>query len=184
MYPFSHPHINDVPISLEIIDGMGTPNPFGYKGQFGNNYNADPEYLEKLPQVVVNSVLGGSTASTLYGAASIQLNIPVETSVGGAVSNNNIFVIAEDLTPHTKSQRQIVWNRSGDNIKVMLISPNGMSYKEIRFSIVLRPPTTGSTQHPNVYSGDPTLVSETFYDMSGNQIPAGISPQVNVVLNN
>ena len=183
-YPFLHPHVNNTSIALEIIAGQGGANPLRYQALFGNTANADLTQLAPLPQVVVLPDVASSDSAARYGAATIVVKAPVTTNTGGAVPDDDLFVIAEDISANTRSQSQLNWTRNGDDFTVMLISPIGMTWQEARFSIVLRPPQTGSTIQAHVYSATPTLQSQTFYDLEGNVVAAIDSPQINVSLAN
>lgn len=178
-FPGFFPHTNNVDMALEILPGTGNPHPFKYSGGMAGEFTADPALLEEQPQVTVRPDANGTNTSVQYGAAEYKITMPVTTYNGGAVLDSDIVIVAEDLTTQTGSQRGLIWERKGDDFTIMFSSPRGMRYNEFRFSLVLKPQ---SSTPSHVYTTAPTLVSEKYYSMDGNQIASAASPVVNVAL--
>jgi hypothetical protein len=145
--------INDIPISIEIIDGVGQRNEFTYNNNFGGVGPGDLTDLEPLPQAVVRPPLIQST--TLLAAAEIKVNVPV-----GAVPDRAIRVVNDDFyTKNHQDQVQMSWSRNGDDFTINFISPTGsMEPKQLRFSVVLRP---GNEFASGI---DPYVISVKLYD--------------------
>jgi len=151
--------INDIPISIEIIEGTGKRNEFNYNNNFGGIGPGNLTDLESLPQVVLRPPLIQST--TLIAAAEIKVNIPV-----GAVPDRAIRIVNDDFyTKNYQDQLQMSWSRSGDEFTVNFVSPTGsMEPKQLRFSVVLRPGNNFLSQKT------PSIESVTLYDESGGMI--------------
>jgi len=184
-------HINGFGIALEIIPGQGQVNPFKYRVNpsfFGDSRDVTPLSMEEIAQVTVRSNAAASDSSTLYGAMEAKIRVPLATETGGAVVDSNIFVFAEDLAGLNNSQRNLNWKREGDVITVIMTSPIGMMYQEARFSIALQPPVHvfGSLSGViNQFTSPPVLEEPVkFYDVNGDLVAPGISPTINVVLEN
>ncbi len=148
--------INDVPVSIEIIEGTGTRNEFTYNNNFGDVGPGDLASLEALPQVVVRPPNLASAFN--FAAAEIKVNIPL-----GPIPNRAIRVVADDFyTKNYQDQVQMNWTREGDDFTVNFISPSAtMEPKQLRFSIVLRPGNTFVTDP------EPSVVSIKLYDVDG-----------------
>lgn len=161
--------VNDIPISLEIIDGVGAPNIFTYNNGFGGVGPGDLSALEALPQVVIQP----PNLDAAFAAAQIKVNIPmVNTSTGGPVLARDIRVVADDFYANNgkkMEQVQMSWSRNGDEFTVNFINPSGWANPlRLRFSVVLN---TGN----NTFVADPgpSLVSVNLYDENGSPITLG-----------
>lgn len=156
-YGTLHLGINDIPVSLEIIAGTGSPNEFTYNNNFGGVGPGNLASLESLPQAVLRPP--HLTSSVLFAAAEIKVNIPL-----GSIPDRAIRVVADDFyTKNSHDQVQMNWSRSGDDITVNFVSPTAMMEpKQLRFSIVLRPGNTFLT------SPAPSVVSTKLYDINGD----------------
>jgi hypothetical protein len=151
--------INDVPIDIEIIDGVGKRNEFTYNNNFGGVGPGNLADLEPLPQVVLRPPLIQSTV--FLAAAEIKVNIPV-----GAVPDRVIRIVNDDFyTRNYQDQLQMSWSRSGDEFTVNFVSPTGsMEPKQLRFSVVLSPGNDFLSQVA------PGVENVTLYDESGERI--------------
>lgn len=149
--------INDVPVSIEIIEGSGTRNEFTYNNNFGGVGPGSLSSLEALPQVVMRPP--HLTQTVFLAAAEIKVNIPL-----GTIPDRAIRIVADDFyTKNYQDQVQMNWSRSGDDFTVNFISPTGMMEpKQLRFSMVLRPGNTFVTDP------GPSVVSVKLYDANGD----------------
>jgi len=148
--------INDVPVSIEIIDGTGARNEFTYNNNFGGVGPGNLSSLEALPQVVMRP--SHLTQTVLLAAAEIKVNIPV-----GSVPDRAIRIVADDFyTKNSQDQVQMNWSRVGDDFTVNFISPSAtMEPKQLRFSVVLRPGNEFIT------APAPRVVSVKLFDING-----------------
>lgn len=148
--------INDIPVSLEIIPGIGSANEFTYNNNFGGVGPGNLASLESLPQAVLRPP--HLTSSLLLAAAEIKVHVPL-----GSIPDRAIRVVADDFyTKNHQGQVQMNWSRDGDEFTVNFISPAAMMEpKQLRFSIVLRPGNTFLT------SPAPSVVSTKLYDVNG-----------------
>lgn len=151
--------INDVPVSIEIIEGSGMRNEFTYNNNFGGVGPGDLSNLEPLPQVVMRPP--HLTQMISFAAAEIKLNIPV-----GSVHDRAIRVVADDFyTKNSEDQVQMNWSRNGDDFTVNFLSPSAtMEPKQLRFSVVLRP------GNEFIADTEPGIVSVKLYDINGELI--------------
>ena len=150
--------INDIPVSLEIIAGTGSPNEFTYNNNFGGVGPGNLASLESLPQAVLRPP--NLTSFLPFAAAEIKVNVPL-----GSIPDHAIRVVADDFyTKNHQDQVQMNWSRNGDVFTVNFISPTAsMEPKQLRFSIVLRPGNTFLT------SPAPSVVSTKLYDVNGER---------------
>lgn len=148
--------INDVPVSIEIIEGTGTRNKFTYNNNFGGVGPANLSNLESLPQVVVRPPY--LTQAVIFAAAEIKVNIPMDS-----VTDRAIRIVADDFyTKNSQDQVQMNWSRVGDDFTVNFISPSAtMEPKQLRFSVVLRPGNEFMT------APEPRVVSVKLFDING-----------------
>ncbi|HEB87126.1 MAG TPA: hypothetical protein ENI68_08960 [Gammaproteobacteria bacterium] len=162
VYPTTADSVNSIPISMEILNGLGAPNPFNYRVTGTTDFPGNLSAIEPLPQFVVRQPVGAS-APTTYGAIEITVAAPMTTSGGQPVPNSDVRVVVDDMGPRNLiSQLQSSWVRNGDQFTVYFISPNGlMKYYESRFSIVLKPGNVAG-------SLGPSLISATYYDINGS----------------
>ena len=150
--------VNDIPVSIEIINGTGIRNDFTYNNNFGHVGPGNLSSLEALPQAVMRPPF--LTQYVFLAAAEIKVNVPV-----GSIPNQYIRVVADDFyTKNSQDQVQMNWSRNGDVFTVNFISPTAsMEPKQLRFSIVLRPGNTFLT------SPAPSVVSTKLYDVNGER---------------
>ena len=178
-FPGFFPHINNIDMALEVLPGAGYPHPFIYSLGLAGELSANPALLEEQPQVKIRPSANGTNTSTLYGAAEFRISMPVTTYNGGNVPDSHIVIVAEDLTTLTGSQRSLIWGRSGDDFTILFSSPRGMKLNEFRLSLVLKAPSGNPT---HVYTAEPALISESYYNLDGDLIASTSSPAVNVFL--
>ena len=158
--------INDIPVKLEIIAGIGEPNYFWYDNGFGGISGGSLGDLEALPQVVIQPPI----QQVSFGAAEIKVNVPtLNPNTGLPVPTQAIRVVADDFyTRNARDQVQMNWSRNGDEFAINFISPKAqMRPMQLRFSIVVDPPNTFVTVP------GPGLVSVKLYDIDGNPITLG-----------
>ena len=148
--------INEIPVSIEIIEGTGIRNEFTYNNNFGGVGPGNLSSLEALPQVVIRPP--HLTQTVFLAAAEIKVYIPV-----GSVPDQALRIVADDFyTKNSQDQVQMNWSRSGDDFTVNFISPTAMMEpKQLRFSVVLRPGNTFVTEP------GPSVVSVKLYDING-----------------
>ncbi len=126
-------NINDIPVALEIIDGIAAPNQFSYNAGFDPTRSAPGNLssLEALPQVVFKSL--DATSGVRFSAAEIKVNIPTQN-----VTTPEFRVVADDFyTKDAQDQLQMSWTKDGDDFIVNFICPKGgIETKQLRFSVV------------------------------------------------
>lgn len=148
--------INDIPISLEILEGTGVRNDFTYNNNFGGIQTGALGKLQALPQVVFKSLAAQNEED--FAAAEIKVDVPMES-----VPTRVIRVVADDFyTRNAQDQVQMSWSRSEDEFTVNFISPTGsMNLKQLRFSVVISP--------GNFFLADPgpNINSIKIYDVDG-----------------
>jgi hypothetical protein len=151
--------VNDIPVSIEIIEGTGVSNDFNYNNNFGGVGAGNLSALEPLPQAVFRTPNLAWT-QVLFAAAEVKINLPL-----GSVPTSDIRVVADDFyTKNAQDQVQMNWSRNGDEITVNFISPIAtMEPLQLRFSVVLSPGNTFVT------APGPGVVSVKLYDISGEQ---------------
>jgi hypothetical protein len=151
--------INDIPVSIDIIEGTGIRNDFTYNNNFGGVGPGNLSSLEALPQAVMRPP--HLTQTVLLAAAEIKVNVSL-----GSIPNRAIRVVADDFyTKNSHDQVQMNWSRNGDDFTVNFISPTAsMEPKQLRFSIVLRPGNTFITDPP------PRVISVRLFDIDGEPI--------------
>ena len=150
--------INNLPIALEIIDGIGQQNDFSYTNVFGSTSPGDLSAAEPSPQIVFQPpIIFGAT--TNFAAAEIKVNIPMQNVTQPW---RDVRVVADDFyKKNPLDQVQMMWARNGNDLTITFISHKGtMEPVQLRFSIVK--PT-------NVFSSvpGPTITSLKFYDING-----------------
>jgi len=150
--------VNDIPVSIEIIEGTGVRNEFTYNNNFGGVGPGDISKLETLPQVVLRPPNLGSTQVN-FAAAEIKVNVPMDS-----VPTRDIRVVSDDFyTKNPQDQVQMNWSRNGDELTVNFVSPTAtMEPLQLRFSVVLRPGNTFVTDP------GPSVVSIKLYDINGD----------------
>ncbi len=170
-YPATTTAVNDVVINIEILPGVGQPNPLRYMHNV--ELVGDLTDLEPLPRVELRTTYDPANPELswpLFGAVDITWTVPMQTDLGGAVTDSDIRVITEDMSGVTKSQLQTLWSRNGDQFRILLVSTTGMQSYEPRITAVLR--------QGNQFVGDPSATpTVTFYDLNGNPITG---PEVTV----
>jgi len=158
--------INNYPVNIDIIDGVGSANPFKHYNGAGFSADGNLAALEPMPQIVVRppTIDPNWYAAPTYGAAEIKINLPVQKAGGGVVGANPMMVIQDDMfIANNSTQTHMTWSKSGDVITVNFISPTAsMNFYQSRFSVVLNP------ENEIVPGATPALVSVTYYDANGN----------------
>lgn len=168
-------HINEIPIDLEIIAGSEAPNRFRYMSGFGASVG-DLSYIEPMQQAIIRTpqgVDGDAFNGQIYGAAEIKLDMPMRHDNGGTVADMNIRIVQDDMyIKNTRSQTNMNWSRSDDELTVYFSSPLGMSYYEPRFSVIANTYTGNNI----ISSPPPNIISVKYFDLDGNV--AAIAPSI------
>lgn len=164
-------------IGLEIIDNgqPGSPTDFSYFIG-GTPTTGTLLELEPLPQAIFRSPISVSQEGmTQIAAAEIVVNVPMqETGTANPVSDTDMRVIVGSPLSNIETTGitnfQSSWSRTGDDIKVNIISPGrDIGVWALRFSVV--------TRRSNEFHVPPTITSVTLYDNQGNVIaPGGAVP--------
>lgn len=149
--------INDIPVSIEIIEGVGIRNDFNYNNNFGDVAAGDLSALEALPQAVFRTPNLAWT-QIQFAAAEVKVSLPL-----ASVPTRAIRVVADDFyTKNAQDQLQMSWSRIDDELTVNFISPPAsMEPLQLRFSVILSP---GNEFTAGV---SPAVVSVKLYDIDG-----------------
>lgn len=164
IYPGFDVHINDTPIPLEILPGVGSPADLPY--QVGTLHASQGNLTRLEPDA--RAVFHPTFPSTLcpcpdYAAIEIKVNLP--TSVGTSLTQDFIRVVDEDLTVATRSGRSFTYGlaANGEDLTVMFISPTGkLKYYESRFAVMLYPTFN--------FIGTPTVTSIRYFNLNGQEV--------------
>lgn len=165
-FPTIGSHINNRPISLEILPGTGVASDLPYEFGVGTSMSGDLTQLEALPHAQVMPVFPSSTTWPTYGAIEMKMYVP--TSAGTALGPAGLRVVVDDMSAVTLSSL-ISTSRldSNQNLTLMLLSPTGrLRYYESRFSIV---PRNDGDQVISLI-GTPTILSVRYFDINGNEV--------------
>jgi hypothetical protein len=148
-------------VSLEIIPGAGSPEPFlrrALSGQSPVNFTR----LETAP----NAQVSFGTGVTPIGAASVVIDFD-ETAVNPADLNLYVpesTVRGDYSNPGTfgKTQRMVYWHQDGQNLYVDIIAPQGIDPRYLQFYVV----------HPQGLAGSPafSILSAHVYGTDGSPI--------------
>jgi len=173
---------NFLPIGLEIIDGVGSPDTFEY--DFSNNgsgsMEGDLSMLEPLPHALVKLPFEVFDEQ-YYGAIEMRLTLP--TGATRALRDDDVRVVVDDMTPYSRSSRNVVWGVKGsvgnDELVVMMMSTSGSLISlESRFSIVM-----SNTQPKFQLTTAPTILEVNYYDINGNLVAGKTIADYLVALN-
>lgn len=170
-YPSIGSHINDVPIGIEILPGVGSSSDFTYEFGVGSSATGDLTELEAQAHAIAGPAFPSpSCPCPDYGAIEVKINMP--TSSGTGLTQDLVRVLVDDMTMETNSGRGVNYALTGgEDLTVMLISPTGqLKYYEARFSIV---PFSTIT-----FSGTPTVTSVRYFDIDGNETTGPVSDYV------
>jgi hypothetical protein len=163
-YPRFSATPNGVDIPVTILAGTGSPNPFDYSVVDGSTLPGDLLEVESLPHAVIKPEVlpEGTQESESYGAIEMDVTVPITNLGGGSVLDEGIAVILDDQPQNINNQTNLIWKRTGDDFKIMLVSPVGMYSYQARVSIVPMFP-----EYLYQISGTPVLNSITYYDLNG-----------------
>jgi hypothetical protein len=150
--------VNDIPVSIEIIEGTGVRNDFNYNNNFGGAGAGNLSALESLPQAIFRTPNLAWT-QVLFAAAEVKINLPL-----GSVPSRAIRVVADDYyTKNAQDQVQMSWSRIDDELTVNFISPSAtMEPLQLRFSVVLSPGNSF------LVNPEPSVIGVKFYDLNGD----------------
>lgn len=176
------PRIENMSIAIEIIPGLGEPNPGLHQGAFGIVNTGDVSKLEPLPQVVVRPVRNGSSNGNRYGAVELKIDVPATDHAGDPLQEIDYVFFSEDFSA-LSWQEHLFFRKDGDVLTVSIVSPEGIPYTAVRFSIVLRYVPGSTVSHP-IFTGNPTLISANYYDLDGNLVTTPPSVTVSLDYNN
>lgn len=165
-YPTIGSHINNLPISLEILPGTGTPSDLTYEFGVGSSMPGDLTLMEPAPHAQVMPFFPSGTSWPTYGAIEVKMYVP--TSAGTALEPPYLRVLVDDMSVLTSSNLNTTYRHdSSQNLTVMLLSPAGkLRYYEPRFSIVL---INNSTQVID-FTATPVITSVRYFDINGNAV--------------
>ena len=160
-YPQVTGSITDVDIHMEILAGLGSPNPFSYEPVATSLPITRPlSDLEPAPQVIVSPP--DATVSGCCGAIEFKVTAPWLSSTGQSVPDSEIFIV-QDAQNRLALKRQINMNyaRNGDQFTVIFVTPRVMVPRQSRFTITAKPGNS---------LGTVTLDSVRYFDQNGNEL--------------
>ncbi len=158
-------NVNQYPIKIEIIDGIGTANSFDYyTGGGASSTTGNISRLEPQQQVVIRPpvISNGWYNAGFYGAAEIKVSVPTQKTGGGITGLYDVKVVLDDmLYTHNASQTNMIWSRDGDIYTIYYVSPKAsMKFYSTRVSLVLK--------NGFEFIGTPQILSVTYFDADGN----------------
>jgi hypothetical protein len=170
-YPSINNHINNVPISLEIVSGIGQADTFSYEFGLGLSSPGDLSLLEALPHALITP----PTDNEFYGAIEMKLLLP--TTAATTLTEGKLRVVVDDMTPSTFSNRTVTWtvNSNEELVVIMMSASGGLLANESRFSIVLKPTFS--------FTAPPVISEVTYYDINGNIVVGHTPAEYTVTLN-
>jgi len=172
MLPGISSQINNVPIAVEIINGVGESNDFTYEFGFGASRQGNLSLLEPLPHALIIP----PTDNESYGAIEMKISMPNSAAINRPLTESEVRVVVDDMTASTLSNRNVVWHYDNDELLIMLISPSGsLLAMESRFSIVL------STRVS--FNGPPVITELNFFDWNGVPVSGPTIADYTVTLN-
>lgn len=156
-------NVNNYPIKIDIIDGVGNADGFDYySGGFGKT-SGNIARLEPMQQVVIRPpvITDGWFNAGFYGAAEIKVSVPTQKIGGGDITASSLKIVLDDMFyTHNASQTHMIWSRNGDVYTIYYVSPTArMRFYSTRVSLVLR--------SGNEFLGTPQLLSVKYYDANG-----------------
>lgn len=161
IYPDIGSHINDLPLSVEIVAGTGAANSFDYEFGIGSQSTGDLLALEPQPRAVF-APSQPSTACPCPDYAAIEVKATIPTSIG-TLPSAYTRVLPADLTVETGSGRSVIHSTNGQDVTVLFLSTESkLKYYEAQFSIVLHSFMS--------FTGAPTINSVRYFDINGNEI--------------
>jgi hypothetical protein len=166
-YPTGASHINDVPISLQVLGGSGLAHPLEYLIGFGSRLKGNLSGLEPSHQVMVTPPFDESAVWPTYGAIELTLKF-----VADGAPPSEFQLVSDDVSLYTGSERNILKKVTGDELTVSYISPRGLlTYYEPRFSVVPLPAKAISSPPPGTMPSSPPILSSVrYYDVDGNEV--------------
>jgi hypothetical protein len=158
--PILYPDINDMDISVEILPGLGSPNPVKYRSGGSQIDFGDLSLLEPARQArflpPVEDPLGLWPES--YGAAEVVVHLAMGTSVTDA----DLRVVSQDITNLTGSKLQMTWRVEGETLTLYFLSTTGqLRFYEPRFSVL---PESFD------FAGTPSIVAVRYFNIDGMEV--------------
>lgn len=165
-YPTIGSHIDNLPIGMEILPGVGAPSDLSYEFGIGASMRGDMSMLEAAPHALVGPAFPQSVSWPTYGAIEVKLFVP--TTSGTALEAPALRVVVDDMSVASPSSLSMTYRHDGNqNLTVNLLSPTGkLRYYEARFSIVL----LRNLSQTIGFSAVPTVASVRYFDVNGNQV--------------
>ena len=168
-YPTIGNHINDMPIDLEILPGVGVASDLSYEFGVGASMGGDLSLLEALPHAQIIPDYPQSTSWPAYGAIEMKLHVP--TTEGVALPQAALRVVADDVN-FISSSALLYKHDSNEDLSVIFMNPvGGLDYFEPRFSII----PLNNDDFTISFAQTPIINSVSYYDINGSLV-AG--PQV------
>lgn len=171
-----YPDVNTVSIRVEILPGVGSPNPLQYKTTYGGTLNGSYADLQPTRQALVKPPVEDPQGlwTATYGAIEMKLNLPLADVNTGTLTENNLRVVTQEISNYTRSKLQTTWALNGNVLTVLFISASGkIRYYEPRFSIVAQSAD---------FSAAPTILSISYFDLNGNAVAGPPSADYSVSL--
>jgi hypothetical protein len=168
VYPAIGSHINDFPVSVEVLPGTGSADSFDYEFGVGGSSAGDLAMLEAQPRAVLGPA-NPSVACPCPDYAAIEIKVNMPTSFGAGLTLPFVRVVVEDMTVETGSARGVVTGlANGEDLTVIITSMEGaLQFYEARFSIVLHSSLS--------FTGTPTVASIRYFDLAGNEVVGPVS---------
>ncbi|VAW69808.1 hypothetical protein MNBD_GAMMA10-2479 [hydrothermal vent metagenome] len=167
-YPAIGSHINDFPISIMIIEGVGSANSFNYEFGVNSPRTGDLKILESQPKAVFGPVYPDpSCPCPDYAVIEVRVAIP---TASGVLSNKFIRVLAEDLTVKTESGRNVSYSVSGDGSELIVAFTSveeKLKYYEAQFSVVLH--------ELDSFTDVPIINSIRYFDINGDEVTGPVA---------
>jgi len=183
-YPTIGKHINDTSLSIEILPEANPTdieaNIFEYEFGTapGSTQLGDLSLLEPRPHALIKSQYDDDPF-TLANYAAIEMKVDFTGTTDTPITDANVKVVVDDMITYSNSNRQVITSVKNEVLTVILMSMSEqLKPYEMRFAVALN-----SADHflePNGFTGAPSIISTTFYDISGETQTDTISYSVEV----
>ena len=161
--PDVYPDLNTIDIRLEILPGVGSPNPLQYKTLYGGTLSGDLKELKPMRQALVEPPVEDPGAGwPTFAAVEFKLSLPMLDADGLTPTEKNLRVVPQDVSAFTDSRIQMTWSFDGSTLTVLFLSAGGnIRYYEPRF---------GAVAEYAYFTDVPILTSVRYFDIDGNEI--------------